>query len=180
MASAYADWAARWRVPLGFLLGVAYVIFCRPTLALFMAGGAVAAAGVVLRAFAAGHLVKNRALATGGPYAYTRNPLYLGSALIMAGLVVAAGNGVLAAACLVLFSAVYWAVIRREEEYLRREFGDEYERYAQNVPLFIPRIRRNAGGESFDWQQYRKNHEHEALLGYLAIMIFLALKIWLR
>ena len=81
---------------------------------------------------------------------------------------------------MVLFAAIYWPVIRREEEYLRREFGEVYDRYAQRVPLFLPRIRWPAGGESFQWKQYRKNHEYEAFLGYLAMMIFLAFKVWLR
>ena len=84
-------WAARWRVPLGFLLGVAYLVFCRPTVKLLIAGGAVAAAGVAVRAYAAGHLAKNQSLAMSGPYAYTRNPLYLGSALMGAGFAVAGG-----------------------------------------------------------------------------------------
>jgi hypothetical protein len=81
---------------------------------------------------------------------------------------------------LVLFAAIYWPVIRREEEFLRREFGEDYDRYAQRVPLFLPRFRRSAGGEKFRWKQYRKNHEYEAFLGYLAIMIFLAFRMWLR
>ena len=180
MDSAYAAWAARWRVPLGFLLGVAYLIFCQPTVKLLIAGGTVAAAGVAIRAFAAGHLVKNQTLAMSGPYAYTRNPLYLGSALMGAGLALAGGNWILALACLVLFTAIYWPVIRREEEYLRREFGEVYDHYAQCVPLFLPRIRRAAGGEKFQWKQYQKNHEYEAFLGYLAIMVFLAFRVWLR
>jgi protein-S-isoprenylcysteine O-methyltransferase Ste14 len=180
MDNAYAAWAARWRVPLGFLLGVAYLFFCRPTVKLLIAGGAVAAAGLALRAFAAGHLAKNQRLATSGPYAYTRNPLYLGSALMGAGFALAGGSWILALACMLLFAAIYWPVIRREEEYLRREFGEVYDRYAQRVPLFLPRFRRPAGGEKFQWKQYRKNHEYEALLGYLAVMIFLAFEIRLR
>jgi len=140
----------------------------------------VAAAGVALRAFAAGHLNKNRSLAMSGPYAYTRNPLYLGSALMGAGFVVAGASWILALACLVLFAAIYWPVIRREEDYLRREFGEVYDGYAQRVPLFLPRFRRPVGGEKFQWKQYRKNHEHEALVGYVAIMIFLAFKVWLH
>jgi protein-S-isoprenylcysteine O-methyltransferase Ste14 len=165
---------------LGFLLGIAYLVFCRPTVKLYIAGGAVAAAGLALRAFAAGHLAKNQRLATSGPYACTRNPLYLGSALMGAGFAVAGGSWILALACLVLFVAIYWPVIRREEEYLRREFGEVYDRYAKHVPLFLPRFRWPAGGEKFQWKQYRKNHEYEAFLGYLALMIFLAFKIWLR
>ena len=180
MDSAYAAWAARWRVPLGFLLGVAYLLLSRPTVKLLIAGGAVAALGLALRTFAAGHLAKNQRLATSGPYAYTRNPLYLGSALMGAGFAVAGGNWILALACLVLFAAIYWPVIRREEEYLRREFGEVYDLYAQQVPLFLPRFRRPAGGEKFQWKQYRKNREYEAFLGYLAMMIFLAFKIRLR
>jgi protein-S-isoprenylcysteine O-methyltransferase Ste14 len=180
MNSAYAAWAARSRVPLGFILGLAYIAFCRPTLKLLIAGGAVAAAGVALRAYAAGHLFKNQTLATSGPYAWTRNPLYLGSAMMGTGLALAGGNWILALACVLLFAGIYWPVIRREEDYLRREFGQVYDHYAESVPLFLPRFRRSAGGEKFQWKQYRKNHEYEAFLGYLAIMIFLAFKIRLR
>jgi protein-S-isoprenylcysteine O-methyltransferase Ste14 len=180
MDSLYATWAARWRVPLGFALGVAYFIFCQPTVTLWIAGGAVAAAGLVLRAYAAGHLAKNQSLATSGPYAHTRNPLYLGSALVGVGFALAGGSWVLGLVLMILFAGVYVPVIRREEEFLRREFGDAYERYAQSVPIFLPRFGKVAGGEKFQWKLYRKNREYEALLGYLAAMIFLALKIWLR
>ena len=140
MDSSYAAWATRWRVPLGFLLGVAYLVFCRPTVKLLLAGGAVAAAGVALRAFAAGHLVKNQSLAMSGPYAYTRNPLYLGSALMGAGFALAGGNWILALACVLLFAGIYWPVIRREEEYLRREFGEVYDQYAQQCSPFPPAL----------------------------------------
>ena len=177
MDSAYARWAARWRVPLGFVLGVAYLVFCRPTVKLLVAGGAVAALGVAIRGYAAGYLVKNRRLAMSGPYACTRNPLYLGSALMGAGLAMAGGRWLLALACALLFVAIYWPVIRREEEYLRREFGEVYDDYAQRVPLFLPRFRLSEDAEKFQWEQYRKNHEYEALLGFLAIMIFLGFKI---
>jgi len=180
MDSAYAAWAARWRVPLGFLLGAAFLIWSRPTLRLLILGGAVAAAGVALRAYAAGHLAKNQKLATSGPYAWTRNPLYFGSALMGAGFAIAGGSVLLGLACVALFAAIYWPVIRREEEYLRGEFREDYARYAQRVPLFLPRFARLPSGEMFQWKQYRKNHEHEALLGYLALLIFLAFKIWLR
>ncbi|MBZ5669533.1 MAG: isoprenylcysteine carboxylmethyltransferase family protein [Acidobacteriia bacterium] len=180
MDSAYARWASRWRVPLGFALGAAYLVLCQPTVTLLMAGGALAAAGLALRAYAAGHLAKNQSLATSGPYAYTRNPLYLGSALMGAGFALAGGSWVLGFALVALFLAVYWPVTRREEEFLRQEFGDAYVRYAQSVPGFFPRFRKAGGAEEFQWKRYRKNREYEALLGYLAAMIFLALKIRLR
>src|SRR5579872_4849342 len=98
MGSRYAAFAARWRVPLGFVFGAAYLILSRPTVKLLLAGGAVAAMGLAIRAWAAGHLVKNQNLATHGPYAYTRNPLYFGSALMAAGFVLAGGSWVLALA----------------------------------------------------------------------------------
>ena len=180
MSSGYAAWASRWRVPLGFVLATAYVVFCQPTVKLLIAGGGVAAVGLFLRGLSAGHLAKNRKLATTGPYAWTRNPLYLGSSLMGAGFALAGGNWILALACLILFGAVYWPVIRREEAYLRREFGDVYDQYARRVPLFVPRFRRSPDGGKFEWSQYRRNREYEALLGYLALMIFLAFRTWLR
>lgn len=180
MDSAYAQWATRWRVPLGFALAVAYIFFSRPTIKLLIGGSLVAAVGLVLRGYAAGHLVKNQKLAMNGPYAWTRNPLYLGSALMGAGFALAGGNWILALACLLLFAGIYWPVIRREENYLRHEFGEDYEKYAESVPLFFPRFRRPEGGERFQWKQYRKNHEYEALLGFLGLIIFLVFRIWLR
>ena len=179
MPSAYAAWASRWRVPLGFIFGLAYVLFCRPTVKLAIAGGTVAAVGLAIRAYAAGHLAKNQKLAMSGPYAFTRNPLYLGSSLMGAGLALAGGRWILAIGCLILFAAIYWPVIRREEDYLRGEFGEVYDRYAHRVPLFLPRFHRVSDGEKFQWKQYRKNHEYEAALGFLAVMIFLAIRIWL-
>jgi protein-S-isoprenylcysteine O-methyltransferase Ste14 len=181
MDKGYVAWAARWRVPLGFALGAAYLVISQPTWRLFAAGGGVALAGLLVRACSAGYLTKNQSLATSGPYAYTRNPLYLGSALMGLGFVLAGGSWALGLAFLVLFLGVYWPVIRREEHFLRREFGDVYDRYAEAVPLFFPRPRKAmGGGEEFRWEQYRKNREYEAALGYVAGMVFLALKIWLR
>ena len=182
MAKGYAAWAARWRVPLGFALGAAYLILSQPTPRLLLAGGVVALVGLLLRAYSAGYLAKNQRLATNGPYAHTRNPLYLGSSLMGLGFALAGGSWSLGAAALLFFLGVYWPVMRREEEFLRREFGETYDRYAPTVPLFFPKLRAvsTAGGEKFRWQLYRQNREYEAALGYAAGMVFLALKIWLR
>jgi protein-S-isoprenylcysteine O-methyltransferase Ste14 len=180
MDSAYARWAVRWRVPLGFALGAAYLVFSRPTVALCIAGGALAVVGLAIRAYAAGYLVKNQSLAMSGPYAHTRNPLYLGSTLLGGGFALAGGSWILGLAFVGLIVTIYWPVIRREEDFLRKEFGEAYNRYAQSVPLFFPKLRGSPSSGRFQWKQYRKNHEYEALLGYIAGMIFLALKIWLR
>ena len=181
MAKRYAAWAARRRVPLGFALGGAYLIFSQPSLALLVAGGVVALLGLLLRTHSAGYLAKNQRLAMSGPYAYTRNPLYLASSLMGLGFALAGGLWSLGVACLVFFLAVYWPVMRREEEFLRQEFGESYDHYAEAVPLFFPKVHGiSAQGERFRWELYRKNREYEAALGYVAGLVFLALKIWLR
>ncbi len=181
MHNGYAAWAARWRVPLGFALGLAYLVFAQPRPALLGAGAIVALLGLLLRAWSAAHLLKNRQLATSGPYAHTRNPLYLGSALMGLGFAVAGGSWILGAAFLAFFLAVYWPVIRREEQFLRQEFGETYARYAAAVPLFFPRLRRAGNGRGKgSWGQYRRNREYEAALGYLAGLLFLVFKARLR
>ncbi len=181
MDNRYAEWAVRWRVPLGFALGAAYLIFSRPSVRLMVVGGGVAVLGLLVRAWAAGFLDKDRSLATGGPYACTRNPLYLGSALIGLGFALAGGSWTLAMAFVGFFLLVYWPVMRREEQLLRQQFGGAYEHYAGQTPSFFPVLGRSrAGGEEFRWERYRKNREYEAALGSAAGIAFLILKIWLR
>jgi len=181
MSESYAAWAARWRVPLGFALGVAYLVFSQPTVGLLISGAVVALVGLCLRACAAGHLDKDRELAMSGPYRYTRNPLYLGSFLMGSGFAVAGGSWALGLAFVALFLLVYWPVIRGEENYLRRHFGEAYDRYAGRVSLFIPtRGGMPASGKAFRWDRYRNNREYEAALGYAAGIVFLVLKIVLR
>ncbi len=181
MESDFSATAARWRVPLGFVLGIAYMVFAKPTVPLLIAGSLVALAGLGLRAYAAGHLDKDQRLATGGPYAYTRNPLYLGSLLIGFGLVLAGAQWVLGAAFAFFFLIVYLPVMRREERNLRRRFGREYEEYAAAVPLFFPsRMPYRRSQNEFEWKRYCRNHEYEAALGYLAGVVFLIAKFLLR
>jgi len=187
MGKDYAAWAARWRVPLGFALAIALVIFSQPTDRLLMSGGGVAFLGLVLRGLAAGYLEKGRKLASCGPYRYTRNPLYLGSFLIGLGFAMAAASWLLGLAFLIFFLLIYAPVMRREEGELRRQFGEEYERYAGSVPLFFPSFVSRAerqptisAGENFQWKRYRHNREYEAALGYLVGLVFLAAKLKLR
>lgn len=181
MGRAYAAWAARWRVPLGFALGAAYLIFSQPIVRPLGIGGGVALVGLAIRAYAAGFLEKGRRLATGGPYVYTRNPLYLGSLLMGLGFAIAGGSWLLGVAFLALFLLIYWPVMVREEDFLRQKFGEIYGRYAESVPLFFPRWRAaSASGEKFRFERYRKNREFDVALGYLAGIIFLILKFWLR
>lgn len=184
MDKGFAAWAARRRVALGFAWGAAYLVFSQPTIRLLAVGGAIALAGLLVRTWAAGHLEKGRSLATAGPYGYTRNPLYLGSFFLGGGFALAGASWALGISFLLLFFVIYWTVMRREEEFLRQQYGEDFSRYERAVPLFFPGLtsRRDMprSEEKFLWSRYRRNHEYEAALGYLAGIAFLALKIWLR
>src|SRR5438874_7392510 len=130
----------RWRVPLGFACAVVFLYFAKPTVWTLIAGAAVALPGLLLRAWASGHLRKNSQLATTGPYAYTRNPLYLGSFLIGLGFSIASGRWVLGLIFAALFLGIYFPVMRVESADLAGLFGEDYERCSRAVPLFFPKL----------------------------------------
>ena len=170
----------RWRVPLGFLCGALFLIFARPRYLTLAAGGAIAVIGLCLRAWAAGHIRKNAQLATSGPYAHTRNPLYLGSFLLGLGFTVASGQPLLGLLFAALFLGIYLPVMRVEAATLAELFGEDYARYARAVPLFVPRPLpyRDAktGDARFDSSLYMRYREYRAALGLLIAWGLLALK----
>src|SRR5437016_7756716 len=129
----------RWRVPLGFACAALFFLLARPQPLTLIGGALIALLGLVLRAWAVGYLRKNEALATDGPYAYTRNPLYVGSFLIGLGFTIAAGRLILGAVFAALFLGIYVPVMRVEATTLAELFGEDYRRYAKSVPLFLPR-----------------------------------------
>jgi len=129
----------RWRVPLGFAAAAVLIITARPHLMSLLVGLPLAVLGLAVRASAAGHIRKNEVLATTGPYRFTRNPLYLGSAILALGLVVAADSWLLAVIALAMLIGVYLPVIRREEQYLSQRFGADFDAYAARVPRLWPR-----------------------------------------
>lgn len=169
--------ARRVRVPLGFAFAVLYLWLAQPSLASLALGALIAAAGLSLRAAASGHITKNAALTTSGPYAYTRNPLYLGSFIMAAGFAAAARNWWIVAAMVMLFAAIYLPVIRAEEEYLRGQFA-EFDDYAHSVPRLWPRLRKDEGSAgSFSWDRYLQHREYNALLGTAVMLAALAAKL---
>ena len=180
---------ARFRVRAGYPVAAIYLALAAPTLRWMAIGAVIAAFGLIVRGAAAGYLRKDQQLATGGPYARTRNPLYLGSALLAAGFIVAGHflwAGVAVAAYFVVF---YYAAIRSEEAHLRAHFGFEFEAYAARVSKFFPRFYPTSRGPShpraeripeFSWSQYRRNREYQALIGTLAGLGVLWLRMWLR
>jgi len=172
--------ARRIRVPVGFVFAVIYLWLAQPTVGSILAGTAVIAAGLIVRALASGHVQKNEQLTTSGPYAYTRNPLYLGSAILAIGFAVAARSWWIVTGMFLIFAAIYWPVIKAEEEFLRAKFS-EYEEYAGRVPRLLPRLTPFAKSSSeFSWLLYRKHREYNALLGSLALLAALIIKMTVR
>jgi protein-S-isoprenylcysteine O-methyltransferase Ste14 len=175
LSKRYKELAARSRVPLGFLLLVVYAVFARPTWERLIAGASVALLGTLLRAWATGHLDKNRDLCISGPYAHTRNPLYLGTALAAAGFALAGGEWWIAALFAVVLAFVYWPVVIEEESHLRNLFPN-FQAYAERVPRFWPSLRPALpSAVNFRMALYRQNQEYNAAAGY---MIGLGLLLW--
>ena len=167
----------RWRVPLGFLCAALFLFFAQPTVWTLVVGASVALPGLGLRAWASGHLKKNEALATTGPYAYTRNPLYLGSFIMGLGFTIAAGRAFLVLIFVIMILGIYLPVMRVESGTLSELFGKKYERYAGEVPLFWPRFspyRRNE--TNFDGALYLRYREYRAAVGIVIAWALLAVK----
>ena len=175
-----AEWsrlARRIRVPLGFVFAVLYFWLAKPSWPFIALGAILIVPGLLVRALASGHVRKNEALATSGPYAYTRNPLYLGSLLIGVGFAVAARSWWVGAALVVMFFAIYLPVIRDEEAFLRQRFP-EFEEYARRVPRMFPRVvTRENDAAAFSMDLYLQHREYNALLGALAMVAALVVKI---
>jgi len=168
----YADVVARLRVPGGFVMLAAFLWLSTPTGLSLLYGLPVAALGLWLRAWAAGHVRKDQRLTTGGPYAFVRNPLYLGTLLVAAGFALASRRLSLAILFAAVFLLVYLPAIELEEQHLRRLFP-EYNDYAASVPLLLPRLGRSHDGTRFSWRLYAHNREYQALMGFVAGLLFM-------
>ncbi len=176
-----AEWsrvARRIRVPLGFAFAVLYVWLARPNWSSLALSSIGVISGLLIRAIASGHVRKNEALAMSGPYAHTRNPLYLGSLLIGIGFAIAARSWWIGIVLVVMFVAIYIPVIRSEEAFLRKRFP-EFGEYASKVPRMIPRITPAFPSEAdggFSMELYLKHREYNALLGSVALVAALIVK----
>lgn len=175
------DFFARWRVRLGYLLAIVTLWLARPTPRSICLGAAIGLIGLTVRAYAAGYLHKQEILTVTGPYARTRNPLYFGSSILTLGAAVAMNSWWATGILFIYFALVYSMVIRREEMELRRQHGVAFDAYATSVPLFFPKLFVSGDnlvtGAAFSWKQYRKNHEYQAAVGLVLLLIGL-LVIW--
>jgi len=178
-------WIQRWRVPLGFLSAAIFIVLARPTPRALLIGAGVSLIGLGIRAWAAGHIRKNAELATSGPYAFTRNPLYLGSFFLGLGFTIASGRWELAVMFAVLFLGIYFPVMRVEASTMAELFGEQFQRYKQAVPLFFPRLTPFRQDDSksvrFDGSLYMRYREYRAALGLaIAWGLLLAKSYYLR
>jgi hypothetical protein len=185
--------AQRIRVPAGFILAPLMFVAARPTRVSVGAGSLVALAGLAIRAWASGCLKKNEELATSGPYAYTRNPLYLGTLLLGLGISVCTGSWWFACIFVLFYLVIYLPVMIAEAETLRKLFPDQYPSYSDRVPLLVPSFRSfdaavltTAGtankphaGAGFDLSLYIRHREYRAFLGFVALLAILIIKAWL-
>jgi protein-S-isoprenylcysteine O-methyltransferase Ste14 len=160
----------------GYPVGIAAFWFARPQPKSFCFGVGIAAVGLLVRGSAAGHLRKHKRLAISGPYAYTRNPLYLGSMLLAAGFSVASHSWISTTLLAAYIIAFYPVVIRREQTELKTLYGDAFDEYASRVPAVWPRMfPAKSSGEHFSWALYRQNREYEAAIGLAVAMAILSL-----
>jgi protein-S-isoprenylcysteine O-methyltransferase Ste14 len=174
----YAEIAARSRVPAGFGVAVAFLALARPNWPSLSAGAAIALLGLALRAWAAGHLAKYESLSTSGPFAYLRNPLYVGTLLVGVGFAVAGARVGIGLLLVAVFVMLYLPVIEEEESYLRKKFP-EYAAYERRVPKLWPRPARgrSASGARFRFDLYLRNQEYQACAAFLVVLALLAAKI---
>jgi protein-S-isoprenylcysteine O-methyltransferase Ste14 len=163
---------ARWRVPLGYLLGLVAFLFASPTPVSLLAGAAVGLAGEALRVWAAGHLEKGREVTQSGPYALTRHPLYAGSCIMGLGFAIAAHSAIAAVLVFLYLAITIGAAVRSEEAHLTEKFGESYPAYREG---------RGAPAERrFSFERAWRNREYRAMAGFAAVLAVLAVRLLIR
>jgi protein-S-isoprenylcysteine O-methyltransferase Ste14 len=173
----YSDFVARIRVPSGFVVLVAFAWLSKPSLNSMLIGLPLSIVGLCLRTWATGHLAKNQQLVQTGPYAYIRNPLYVGTLIAAAGVLIAARDASLVIIFILVFSLIYLPVIELEEQHLR-EILPGYAAYAAEVNRFFPVSKWRGAQVRFSWSLYLRNEEYKALLAFLLATAWLVWKCW--
>ena len=171
------------RLKLVWLLVIPFLWFASPTPSSLLAGFALGVVGLAIRAWAAGTIQKEAQLTTTGPYAYTRNPLYIGSLVLGVGITLGGGRLAWVGLFLGFYLAVYTRTMAGEVRLLAELFGERYEHYAGHVPAFLPKLTPyrapDGTGEGFSLGRYRRNNEWEAALGFALVFGYLAVRWWL-
>ena len=170
----------RLRVRSGLFLAVTVVLLARPAWTSIFLGVLISLLGLAVRAWASGHLIKEKALAVSGPYRYSRNPLYVGNFLLGIGIVVGTRSWWVLGLFIIYYGVFYPLIIRRERDRMRELFPQQYEEYRKKVPLFFPSVRKHLPAKGkFSWSLYRQNKEYRALQGTVLIWLVLAAKLFI-
>ena len=159
---------ARWRVPLGFAVGILALVLATPTRRSLILGTMVAVAGELIRIWAAGHLEKGSEVTISGPYALTRHPLYFGSTLIGLGLAAASANWWVTVLVVSYLAMTFSAAIRTEEAHLTEKFGAAYPDYREG--------RTTAARRRFSLHRVLRNREYRSVIGLLIVAAILSWK----
>lgn len=172
----FAEFVARTRVFAGFIVLTAFLFLSTPSIESIALGGSIGFIGVAIRAWAAGHLAKNEQLATSGPYAYVRNPLYVGTMVAGIGFAIAGAHWSIGALLIVFFIVYYLPVVGEEESHLATIL-DGYDEYRRRTPKLWPRLTpAYTGGHRFRSSLYLRNQEYQAFFGYSIVLAILAAK----
>jgi protein-S-isoprenylcysteine O-methyltransferase Ste14 len=160
--------AQKIRVPAGTVLGIVFLLLMHPSTRSLWIGGGISLIGVFIRSWSAGHIVKGRVLTRSGPYAFSRNPLYLGSFFLALGIIVG-GQGYWLLPVFGLFYLVFYLpVMRAEEQALFNGYGDDFIEYSGKVPLFFPNLRpADYPVSGFQWARFVKNREYRTVIGFI-------------
>jgi protein-S-isoprenylcysteine O-methyltransferase Ste14 len=181
MVDSWGKIAQRTRVPVGTVLGILFLVWMHPSIRSLWIGGILASTGALLRLWAAGHIEKGRVLTQGGPYAFTRNPLYLGSFLMALGIIVAGQAYWLLLPFGVFFAVFYYPVMQAEERELLQGYGKEFEEYSKRVPMFFPNFHKGRMNSStFLWSRVLRNREHHTVAGLILTEAVLVLLKYIR
>lgn len=172
--------------------GLVLILIAQPrSNVLFVLGLLVALAGEAIRVWAAGHIRKGRELAQQGPYAMTRNPLYLGSFVMTCGFAFICtspmhhwlSTALIWGSVLATFYWLYPPKIDFEETDLRNVFGAEFDAYRRRVPRFWPdwtKWREAVETTSWNWAQAKTNKEHKTLWALFGLALLLRIKMVYR
>ena len=172
----------RWRVRAALIVFLACLVLAKPTWKSIILGTGLSLIGLFVRAWASGHLKKEKELAMSGPYRFSRNPLYLGNLILGLSLAVGANSLSVFIIFAAYFLAFYPVIILAERERMKRLFPDKYKEYIKHVPLFFPCRKPLTSGDNvkFDWRLYKKNREYRALLGGAVYWLILSARIILK
>ena len=163
---------------------VIYPFVARVTPFSYMVGFELVLVALIIRFWASGHISKSHVLATSGPYAFTRNPLYIGNFILGLGISVIANNIWLLIYYIIVFIFLYIGTIKDEEVFMKERFGQAFNDYVAGVPAFFPSWRpyKKAEKKKFDIKQSFKNGEFIRICGFLILLIFIDLwwSLWLK